>query len=96
MEHILTKESSYLADSWSLGLTMLEICMLGSRIISPYDSVQLIEENLQKIKKEASKRYQEILLEIIFGLLKTDPAQRLKASAVKTKLEESFKEILVS
>jgi len=96
MEHILTKESSYLADSWSLGLTMLEICILGSRLINPYESVQLIEENLQKIRKETSKRYQETLLDIVFDLLKTDPTQRLKVFAVKTKLEESFKQILVS
>ena len=95
MANTLTKEHHYLADSWSLGLTMLEMCMLVPRLINPYDSVQLIEERLQKLRKEAEKRYQGVILEIIFGLLQTDPAQRLKVSAIKAKLEESFKQILV-
>jgi len=95
MENILTKESSYLADSWSLGLTMLEICILRSRLISPYDSVQLIEENLQKIRKDAGERYQETFLDIVFDLLKTNPTKRLRVSAIKTKLEDNFKQILV-
>jgi len=95
IENTLTKEHHYLADSWSLGLTVLEMCMLVPRLINPYDSMQLIEERLQKVRKEAEKRYQGALLEIVFDLLKTDPAQRLKVSGVKTKLEENFQHVLV-
>ena len=95
IENTLTKEHHYLADSWSLGLTMLEMCMLESKLINPDDSINLIEERFENIRKEASTRYHDALLEIVFDLLKTDPAQRLKVSGVKTKLEENFQHILV-
>jgi len=95
MLNILTKEHMYLADSWSLGLTMLEICMLESKLINPHDPINLIEERFENIRKEASTRYKDVLLEIIFGLLRTDPTQRLKVAAAKIKLEENFKQILV-
>jgi len=94
MENILKKDKLFLADSWSLGLTILEICMLQSRFINPRDPVPAIEETLQKIRGEARKRYQDSLLEIVFGLLKTDPTKRLQVSVVKAKLEENFQHIL--
>jgi len=92
---ILKREHLHLADSWSLGLVMLEMCTLESKLIDPSDSVQVIEESLQKIRKEAEKRYSDVLLEIIFGLLKTDPTQRLRVSTTKTQMEGSFQQILV-
>jgi len=73
---------------------MLELCMLQSKFINPRDSVPEIQETLQNIHREASKRYSHSLLNIVFGLLSSDPTKRLQVSAVKAKLENSFKHLL--
>jgi len=90
----IKKDEVFLADSWGLGLIMLEICMLQSKLINTSDPAPTIEENLQKIYGEARKRYQDSLLQIVFGLLKTDPIRRLQVSVAKVKLEETFQHIL--
>jgi len=72
----------------------LELCILRSTGTNPREPVQIIQENLENIRREASQRYQEELLKIIFGLLEIDPAQRLKVGEAKTKLEEKFRDIL--
>lgn len=94
-EYVPKKDSHDRGESWSLGLTVLEMCMLEQRLINPYGSVQDIEDRLQKIRKKAGERYGDEFLDCIFDLLKIDPAERFKVSATKRKLEENFREILV-
>jgi len=93
-KNILRKDDLFLADSWSLGLAILEMCLLKPTKVNPRDPIPLIIEDLQKKRREAKKRYKETLIDIIFDLLKIDPKERLKVSAVKKKLEENCKEIL--
>jgi len=94
LEIVLKKDKLFLADSWSLGLTMLEIILLQSRLVNPRDPIPTIEEALQTVREEANKRYSDSLLEIAFSLAQTDPTKRVQVSAAKTKLEEKFPHIL--
>jgi len=92
MESLLKKENLFLADAWSLGLTLLEICLLKVRLVHLNDP----EERLQKLRAETSQRYQSGILNLLFGLLKVDPKERLRVSTVKLRLEEDFGEILAN
>jgi len=94
LEIILKKDKLFLADSWSLGLTMLEIILLQSRLLNPRDPVPTIEEALQTVREEASKRYSASLLEIAFSLVQIDPTKRVQISKARAKLEEKFPHIL--
>jgi len=95
----LKKESLGLIDSWSLGLTVLELCGLEKRLVVPSSSVGEIEKALAKKRENIqertkAKKYRKALLDLIFQLLSVDPKNRLKISDLKTKLEEEFKDIL--
>jgi len=94
LDNLLNKNHLFLVDSWSLGLTMLELCILQSTGTNPRDPVEIIEKNLQNIQREALQRYEKELLDIVFGLLKIDPGQRLKVGEAKAKLEKRFSHIL--
>jgi len=94
MENTLKKDSLFLADSWSLGLTMLEICLLQPTKVNPHASLPLIMESLQKKGQEARSRYQDTVMDLIFDLLKAAPKERLQVSAVKKKLEDNFGSII--
>jgi len=88
----VTKESLAAADAWSLGLVMLELCVLGNRLINPFSSFEKIQEAQNNLhnKLKLEKTYHESLIELIFKLLKLTPGERIKITEVKQKLEEKF------
>jgi len=96
-ENGFNQESLSLADSWSLGLTMLEFSLLEIRLINPNKSGQEIQELLVELREkvEGMNKYGKALLDIIFGLLSFDVKNRLKVEDVKRRLETEFKEIIV-
>jgi len=92
----LKKDSLEKIDSWSLGLTMLELCSLKLRLVNPSKPVQDIQEALNSMREKIEERglYRKSLLDLIIGLLRIDPEQRLRVSDLKMTLEAEFKEII--
>jgi len=89
MKDGLKKESLYLADSWSLGLTMLELCILNWRPVDPTARAEDIQKRLNNLRKIAEgKGYRKQLLDLIFGLLNLNAKERLKIAEVKFRLEK--------
>jgi len=95
LNSLLKKDSLFLIDAWSLGLTMLELCTLETRLVSPYKAPQEIEKELELVRKniEESGLYRKDFLDLVFGLLSVDPTKRLKVSDVKSELEVRFPSI---
>lgn len=93
---LLTKNSLPLFDSWGLGLTMLELCLLQTRLWNPRGHPQETQRVLDGIRENLERRnlYRNPLQNLIFGLLSIDPANRLGVSDVRARLEEEFREIL--
>jgi len=93
---LLKKDSLPLMDSWSLGLTILELCGLRNRFYNPLDSFEKIEETFAKKREEIEKvnKYRKNFLDLVFHLVALNPNNRLKVSDLKTRLEEEFKEII--
>jgi len=83
-------------DSWSLGLTILEVCAQNRRFIDPNRLDEEIRAALNNTRREIEEQtsYRETLLDLILGLLEIDPERRLKVSDVRMKLEEKFVEII--
>jgi len=94
--NFLNNKSLSLIDSWSLGITMLGLCCLRTRLINPSESNQQIQKSLYDIREkiERKKLYRKFLLDLIFGLLSVDPENRLQVSDVRRKLEDEFQGIL--
>jgi len=96
LKNPLKKESLEKVDSWSLGLTMLELCALKLKLVNPYQSDKEIQGVLKDVRTKIETRnlYRKALLDLIFDLLSPAPGHRLKVSDVKVKLEAEFKEII--
>lgn len=86
----LTKENLRANDIWGTGLVMLELCALERRIINPYIPREKIQEVLKKLEKKLKEVDNEELVDLIFGLLKVDPNERMKIEDVKRILGEEY------
>jgi len=86
----LTKENLIAADAWSLGLVMLELCVLKNRLFSPYSWKEKIEEAFASLFEKVKERYSLVLVDLIFKLVRFEPNERISIGEVKKKLEEEY------
>lgn len=82
----LKKKDLYKADVWSLGITMAELCLLHPKLGDALQASQR-ETALHEKLRNLQGKYSIELLELIMGLLQSDPAHRLTAAQVKEILE---------
>jgi len=90
----LTKESLIAADTWSLGLMMLELCMLDKRLFSPYSPLEEIEKTQNSLYDKLKGKYSKTLIDLIFKMIKCRPSERVNIVFVKKQLEDEFAELL--
>jgi serine/threonine-protein kinase Chk2 len=91
----LKKKGLFVADIWSLGVIMAEICVPKTRLINTNASGKDNEINLTKILEGLEGKYNKILLNLVSGMLRADPQERISLERVQKVLEESFSKILV-
>ena len=86
----LRKKDLYSCDLWSLGVILLELCLLKSRIIKPlgtrHDKEEAVKQSLEELRGE----YSEGLVRLISCLLQYDPVRRGTAREIRIEIEESF------
>ena len=86
----IKKEQYYKSDNWSLGAVMAELCCL-EQILGRY-SQEVIDEKVQALKSQ----YNEVLLDLVLGLLRRDPVKRKTIIEVKRTLENNFPYLLMT
>jgi len=89
-----TDQDPSLVDSWNLGLVMLELSVLKTKLFDINQSPQEIQKDLDDIRKSIENQYGKTLLDLIFGLLSVNPSIRSNIVDVKTALEEEFQGII--
>jgi len=91
----LTNRDLQLADAWSLGMVMAEMCLIGHErdpsITKQGDKKEYYEDDFEEIEK----RYGNILAMIIRGLLKYNLSERKTVHETRKQLESHFFNILV-
>ena len=75
-------------DLWSLGVIILELCLLMQANIRSEAPKQEIEDQISKYLKEVGKKYGLALEGVIAMLLSVDPQKRKTASEVKAEVEK--------
>jgi len=90
------KRELYRADAWSLGMILATLCLpdLSKREepILTNKRYSYITEGLNQLHE----RYNKIVIDLIVGLLKSNPIERVEMSHIKRVLEENFPDLLVS
>ena len=80
------KELSF-ADLWSLGVVMLELCLLDMCIISSEKPIEEIQKRVGSLLGLARKRYREEIVELISIMLSINPRSRKTAKEIRGRLE---------
>lgn len=82
----LKKKDLYKADIWSLGITIAELCLLHPKL-GEATPISQLEAAIHEKLRSLQGKYSIELLELIMGLLQSDPSHRLSAAQVKEILE---------
>jgi len=85
----LKKKELYKVDAWGLGAVMAELCTKGR--VYGNEGENAIKKKLDKIRT----KYSEVLIELIFGLLRPNPNERKTVKEVREALEKNFAGLLV-
>jgi len=88
-KQMLKKKSLHKTDLWSLGVVAAELCLL-QRIPGT-----MREADIKRKLNGLKGRYNQIIIDLIMGLLKYKPDTRKTATEVKKTLEAHFGDILV-
>ena len=83
-------------DLWSLGIVVIELCLLKKTNINPKQLCKEREALIQKFIDLAKERYSKKVIDVISVLLQMNPAERLTATEIRKKLELIVKESQVS
>jgi len=89
-----TKEKLPKADIWSIGVVILELCLLDTRKVNPVAARDEIERQVRGCLENLREKYQGSLLNLIRRLLSLDPQERPEIEKLKEELEQTFPEIL--
>jgi len=92
----MKKRDLFKADVWSLGITMLDLCLVEPQRIEPWKPQREIDENVMTNVKEIYKIYGKELGNLLKdSLLVYDPPQRKSFENIRKVLESKFCNILV-
>lgn len=88
----MKKKDLYKVDAWSLGITMLDMCLLKKKESLPKD--QPLEKYLEFALQGVTAEYGPKFSRVLAGLLSIDPAKRKPFEEVLEDLENDFSEHL--
>ena len=89
------KREMYRADAWSLGMILAALCLpdLDKRE-EPILTNKLYNYIIESLN-QLQERYDKIVIDLIVGLLNSNPTERVEMSHIKRVLEENFPDVLV-
>ena len=90
---IFKKKDLHRGDVWSLGVIILELCLLRSEPIVRTLNTQEIKMHIRESLKEVAENYGDDLVEILSKMLNVDPEQRVSFSEIRRLLESKFEVI---
>ena len=79
------KKEFYKTDIWSLGVVIAELCLFEIKFIDK------ISNDLKEIEKkmiQLEEKFSSTLVDILRGILKSDPKKRMQLQEVKTMIEK--------
>jgi len=90
----IKKKDLYKADAWSLGVTMLRLCLLENNILNASMSQSKLEGSIRELLQRVEGLYNSDLTNSLRGLLEYDCTQRDSIDKVRDRLENNYCEIL--
>lgn len=91
VDRMKKKKDFIKGDAWSVGVTILNICLLIKNGLDSDNLDHSVESNLEKV----ATRYGLELAEIIGSLLTIDPSKRASCEEARLKLKNVFPDLLV-
>ena len=67
-------------DLWSVGVVILELCLLKSKLINPLLNAEERKEMVENCLEEVKAKYEVGLVRVLTRLLASDPSQRGSAA----------------
>lgn len=93
----LKKDEMLKSDLWSLGITILELCLLKQGVIksswSSEKKEKVLNEHINSLKDDKTL-YSDDLADLLRNLLQSDPTKRIKLDILIRKLDELLVNII--
>ena len=84
----LTNKDLFLTDLWSLGVVILELCLLRKNIITKIQLTKEAKVTVDRLLEELKARYSQQLVDVVGILLNLDREKRRTAMEIKKILED--------
>ena len=92
LEH---KKDFYSADIWSLGMIILELCVINAPAITPFTDPDKRDKIVKQCLEEIKGRYGEDFASLLESMLRVDPGKRITVSEVIETLKTNYPDIKV-
>jgi len=87
---VFKKRDLHRGDVWSLGMIILELCLLRSDPIGRSLNNYEIRAHIEASLKEVSEKYGQDIVGILQGMLNVNPEERLGFKEIRERLEQKF------
>ena len=84
----LTNKDLFLTDLWSLGVVILELCLLRKNIITKKQLVKEAKVTIDNLLEELKGKYSQELIDLVGILVNLNPEKRRTALEIKKILED--------
>ena len=91
----IQKKDLFKTDVWSLGVVLVELCLIFPKPMAKYMLSKDKEKALEEILASVEKKYSRLLVEILKEMLFIDPQVRKSFTCLRVMFEERFAKILV-
>jgi len=89
-----TKDKLPKADIWSLGIVILELCVLDFKQVNSQSSSDEVRQNIETHLRNLKGKYHESLVRLIKRMISLDPMERPSLQEIKSELEKNFSNML--
>jgi len=91
---IFKKRDLHRGDVWSLGMIILELCLLRSEPIVRTLHTEEIKMHIRESLKQVEGKYGQDLVDVLSKMLEVDPEKRATFSEIRRELEKKFEVVL--